>query len=143
MKWKTTYLLPSLYIPFRFVSLYNNYYYLYCYLYYSLYSLASFRKSTSATLSYYRHKRFSLRHIPKTAPTITTAAATAAGRARDRARASFSQLSATATATASATRTRTTDTDTDTMPLTANETDTSESAEIINNAAFIDNETCR
>lgn len=92
------------------------------------YPLASFRKSSSATLSYYRHKRFSLRHIPKTAP--MTAATTRAS------------LSAAATATATATATVTA-TDTDTMPLTANETDTSEAAAIFNNTAFVDNETCR
>lgn len=102
---------------FRFVSWFVCYY-----------PLASFRKSTSATLSYYRHKRFSLRHIPKTAP-MTAASATA----RDRASLSAATAAAATTTTA---------TDTDTMPLTANETDTSDAA-LFNNTAFVDNETCR
>ncbi|XP_043070370.1 protein tyrosine phosphatase type IVA 1 isoform X1 [Drosophila grimshawi] len=87
----------------------------------------NFRKSTSATLSYYnnnsnnKHKRFSLRHIPKTA-SMTAAAAAATTRA---------SLSAAATTTTLTT------TDTDTMPLT------SEAAAIFNNTAFLDYETCR
>lgn len=93
------------------------------------YPLASFRKSTSATLSYYRHKRFSLRHIPKTAP-MTAATA--------RASLSAAAAAATAAAAAAASNTTASDTDTDTMPLTANETDTR-----YNNTAFVDNETCR
>ncbi|KAM8716446.1 hypothetical protein ACLKA7_003340 [Drosophila subpalustris] len=91
------------------------------------------KKSTSATLSYYRHKRFSLRHIPKTAP-VTAATA--------RARASLPSAATTAITTTA----RTTATDTDTMPLTAYETDTSDTAAasaIFNNTTFVDNETCR
>ncbi|XP_017857369.1 PREDICTED: protein tyrosine phosphatase type IVA 3 isoform X1 [Drosophila arizonae] len=88
----------------------------------------NFRKSTSATLSYYRHKRFSLRHIPKTAPMAARASLSAAASAA---------TAAAAAATASNT-TASSDTDTDTMPLTANETDTR-----YNNTAFVDNETCR
>jgi len=88
----------------------------------------SFRKSTSATLSYYKHKRFSLRHIPKTVPP-TTATATAIRTSATRA--SLSAASGRAT---------------DTIPLTANDNlhDNGEAATAIyNNTAFVDNETCR
>ncbi|KQS70242.1 protein tyrosine phosphatase type IVA 3 isoform X1 [Drosophila erecta] len=99
-----------------------------CYFMIPLLLCPSFRKSTSATLSYYKHKRFSLRHIPKTVPP-TTATATAIRTSATRA--SLSAASGR---------------DTDTIPLTAkdNHNDTGEAASAIyNNTAFLDNETCR
>lgn len=96
----------------------------------------SFRKSTSATLSYYKHKRFSLRHTPKTVPTTTstTTTATAGPTATIRASATRASLSAASSRAA------------DTIPLTENDNlnDTGELASAIyNNTAFVDNETCR
>ncbi|SPP89373.1 Hypothetical predicted protein, partial [Drosophila guanche] len=108
-----------------------------------------FRKSTttSATLPYYKHKRFSLRHIPKTVPPETTASATAAT-STIRHSATRASLSSSVATTASGRNI----TDTDTIPLTTaydnlnindNTGNEAASSAIYNNTAFVDNETCR